>query len=143
MSKTSYVPDPQNTYVVEVDVWRDGGTISVELEDSSARRFSCCFDGILRLTPGRLYIDGKSTSNANAKLVPFNHTDQTTILGILQNHLDQHLTRDEQELLGETRGVINGIFSEEAQRLYLLWLAISRLQELTAEHNQTQNHQAQ
>jgi len=124
-------------------VWRDGGTISVELEDSSARRFSCCFDGILRLTPGRLYIDGKSTSNANVKLVPFNHINQTVILDILQNRLDQHLTRDEQELLGKTRGVINEVSSEEARRLYLLWLSINRLQELTEEYNQTQNLQAQ
>lgn len=141
MSKTSYILDPQDTHVIEVEMWRDGGTISVEFEDSSARRFSCCFDGILRLTPSHLYIDGKSTSSANAELVPFNHINQTTILGILQNHLSQHLTRDEQELLGKTRGVINEISSEEARRLYLLWLSINRLQELTEEHNQ--NHPAQ
>jgi hypothetical protein len=119
--------------VTQVRVMRDGGTVSVYLNDDVGQPLPICFNGrIGSQTRGRIYVGALQHDTPGARLVPLGDEVEHAIIKILKRCLNQEFTDREQEALARIEG--SGGFrdiSRRDQRGYLLIHCIRRVEALS------------
>lgn len=93
------------TTISRIEMYRDGGSIGVELLDSCGTKFELCVDGRLGTnTLDRLYVNARHPSIDRAELIPRGADVEKRIVKYLQGWLDDNWSIEEQESLKDTYG---------------------------------------
>jgi hypothetical protein len=91
--------------IEKIDIFRDGGSIGVELIDSVGERFVFSVDGRLGSdTLDRVYINAYHPNLDNAKLIPQGGKEEGKIIECLQSYLDDEFSKEDQARLRNTYG---------------------------------------
>lgn len=89
--------------VVAIDVYRDGDSVEVTLEDAQAQSLMLFFDCSIGIHPrGRLYLKAASTSCMHP--ITFYSSAETEVFRLLLQHLDECYAPEEQALLAGIDG---------------------------------------
>ena len=138
MSELEFFPDRDDVSVTYVDIWRDGGTVSVVFTDSSGLRYPCCFGGALTTDSGRLFIGAIHPQEGPVQEVPLGGRIHQDVIYALKRHLNQASTPSELEAIAErdgSGGFRQGTSTEITPQDHKSWLlldCIRRTEALTA-----------
>ncbi|MBN1264199.1 MAG: hypothetical protein JXA25_01810 [Anaerolineales bacterium] len=83
--------------LVFIDIYRDGGTIAIGLQDTEKRALSFSVDGCIgSFTPNRVYLNGTFPDGRTAVLIPKGDSREQRIVQLLEGWLDKTFTKEEQ-----------------------------------------------
>jgi hypothetical protein len=108
--------------IKKIDIFRDGGSIGVELIDSMETRFVFGVDGRLGSdTLDRIYVNAYHPSMNGAKLIPQGGKEEQKIIEVLQDHLDNNFSKEDQARLRNAYGKQN---LNEAEQIAALSMSV-------------------
>ena len=116
--------------VTYVEIWRDGGTLSVVFTDRDGREFRCCIGGALNADSGELFAGQTHPSLGKVTLVAPQEPLWAAVVTTIEEHLNRDFSKDELTTLSErdgSRGFVSGTISDEQREAWLLIDALKRM----------------
>ena len=139
MLNTNFSFDSTPIEVINIEIWRDGGTISFTFVDAENRPMPCFVGGALRTDSGQLFIGDAGVSHGKAELIAPDDTIYKQVIFAIERHLIHRVGTPEQQEDFEREGFVRdtiAIDNEENREAWLLANALNSMQSRATSNDQ-------
>ncbi len=130
MLDTEFSFDARPVDITNIEIWRDGGTVSLVFVDAEKFHLPCFVGGKLRTDAGQLFVGDAGVSHDRAELISPDEAIYKQAVFAIESHLIYQVGTPDQQRDFESAGFVrDDIIVEEGQgrELWLLALALGLL----------------